>query len=257
MWSTDTKGNLLSNYSESTVFGEGDLQASRSARFTGKPYDEDMHAYVFPFRNYDATTARWISADPSGHPDATNNQFYACIPTNGIDLLELANLGVYGRPLKGAPAGTHTYGRLTVNSGEYSQLSSSQQSHFNSNGDGTYTMSVGGYKSDNMVANPNSPAGMGYYLQITYNNPKDSNGTMAGNVTNSNGSSDLEIDFVRAFVDAASNFESNQYSSLYAGIPITSKFDNCNSLLSQLIDIAGGVFDESLLPWDAIGWGIN
>ena len=47
LWSTDNKGNLLSNYSESTVFGEGSLQASRSARFTGKPYDEDMQAYVF------------------------------------------------------------------------------------------------------------------------------------------------------------------------------------------------------------------
>ena len=90
LWSTDTKGNLLSNYSESTVFGEGNLQASRSARFTGKPYDEDMHAYVFPFRNYDATTARWRSSDPSGYPDGINAHFYACIPLIEIDAWGLA-----------------------------------------------------------------------------------------------------------------------------------------------------------------------
>ena len=89
LWSTDTKGNLLSNYSESTVFGEGSLQASRSARFTGKPYDGDMQAYVFPFRNYNPAVARWISSDPSGYPDGVNNQFYACIPTVTIDPLGL------------------------------------------------------------------------------------------------------------------------------------------------------------------------
>ena len=30
LWSTDSEGNLLSSYSESTVFAEGDLKASRS-----------------------------------------------------------------------------------------------------------------------------------------------------------------------------------------------------------------------------------
>ena len=85
LWSTDTKGNLLSNYSESTVFGEGNLQASRSARFTGKPYDEDMHAYVFPFRNYNPSATRWMSVDPSGYPDGINAHFYACNPLMQID----------------------------------------------------------------------------------------------------------------------------------------------------------------------------
>ena len=93
LWSTDTKGNLLSNYSESTVFGEGNLQASRSARFTGKPYDEDMHAYVFPFRNYNPAVARWISSDPSGYPDGINQHFYACHPLLSIDPLGLLDKG--------------------------------------------------------------------------------------------------------------------------------------------------------------------
>ena len=61
------------------------MQSDRSARFTGKPYDNDLHAYVFPFRNYDASAARWMSADPSGYPDGINQHFYACMPTMAID----------------------------------------------------------------------------------------------------------------------------------------------------------------------------
>lgn len=52
----------------------------------------------------------------------------------------------------------------------------------------------------------------------------------------------------------ADNFNSNETSSLYSAIPLSSEFGNCNSLLSQLIEIAGGNFDASKLPWDAIGW---
>ena len=48
-----------------------------------------MHAYVFPFRNHNPAVARWISADPSGHPDGINNQFYACVPTTSIDVYGL------------------------------------------------------------------------------------------------------------------------------------------------------------------------
>ncbi len=64
LWSTDTKGNLIKDYQDTTIFGEGSIQKDRSARFTGKPYDEDLQAYVFPYRNYDASTARWRSSDP-------------------------------------------------------------------------------------------------------------------------------------------------------------------------------------------------
>ena len=61
----------------------------RIFNFTGKPYDEDLQAYVFPYRNYDASTARWRSSDPAGYPDGINNQFYACVPTYALDPLGL------------------------------------------------------------------------------------------------------------------------------------------------------------------------
>ena len=86
LWSTDTKGNLVKDYQDTTIFGEGSIQKDRSARFTGKPYDEDLQAYVFPYRNYDASTARWRSSDPAGYPDGINNQFYAAVPTLGLDI---------------------------------------------------------------------------------------------------------------------------------------------------------------------------
>ena len=85
----DTKGNLVKDYQDTTIFGEGSIQKDRSARFTGKPYDEDLQAYVFPYRNYDATTARWTSSDPAGYPDGINNQFYAAVPTYALDPLGL------------------------------------------------------------------------------------------------------------------------------------------------------------------------
>ena len=87
LWSTDIKGNLVKDYQDTTIFGEGSIQKDRSARFTGKPYDEDLQAYVFPYRNYDASTARWRSSDPAGYPDAINNQFYAAVPTYALDPL--------------------------------------------------------------------------------------------------------------------------------------------------------------------------
>ena len=62
-------GTIITAY-ETTVFGQGELEDSRTARFTGKPYDADLGAYVFPFRNYDPESARWLSADPSGFPMA-------------------------------------------------------------------------------------------------------------------------------------------------------------------------------------------
>ena len=89
LWSTDTKGNLVKDYQDTTIFGEGSIQKDRSARFTGKPYDEDLQAYVFPYRNYDASTARWRSSDPAGYPDGVNNQFYAAVPTLESDVSRL------------------------------------------------------------------------------------------------------------------------------------------------------------------------
>ena len=75
LWSMDTKGNLVKDYQDTTIFGEGSIQKDRSARFTGKPYDEDLQAYVFPYRNYDATTARWRSSDIVLDEDEINTNF--------------------------------------------------------------------------------------------------------------------------------------------------------------------------------------
>jgi RHS repeat-associated protein len=86
--SYSTDGAIISAY-ETTVFGQGELEDSRSARFTGKPYDADLGAYVFPFRYYDPESARWLSADPSGFPDGPNQHYYACVPTMGVDPLGL------------------------------------------------------------------------------------------------------------------------------------------------------------------------
>jgi RHS repeat-associated protein len=83
-------GTIISAY-ETTVFGQGELEDSRSARFTGKPYDADLGAYVFPFRNYDPESARWLSADPSGFPDGPNQHYYAAVPTMGVDPLGLVS----------------------------------------------------------------------------------------------------------------------------------------------------------------------
>ena len=101
LWSTDTKGNLVKDYQDTTIFGEGSIQKDRSARFTGKPYDEDLQAYVFSYRNYDATTARWSTSDSAGYPDGINNRFYAAIPTYVIDLfgiwiIRTINFSVFG-----------------------------------------------------------------------------------------------------------------------------------------------------------------
>ena len=92
LWSTDTRGKALDSYADTSVFGEGSIQQDRAARFTGKPYDEDLQAYVFPYRNYDPKLARWTSSDPSGFPDGINQHFYACNPTMAIDPWGLAKL---------------------------------------------------------------------------------------------------------------------------------------------------------------------
>lgn len=103
LWSIDAKGNVVS-FQNDTIFGDGTIKTNRCARFTGKPYDEDLQAYVFPYRNYDASTARWRSSDPAGYPDGMNQHFYACNPTTNID--------VYGLDLILVGQGGAGYGSL-------------------------------------------------------------------------------------------------------------------------------------------------
>jgi RHS repeat-associated protein len=51
--------------------------------YTGKPYDADLGAYTFNFRNYDPEMRRWTSADPRGFPDGANNLIYINNQING------------------------------------------------------------------------------------------------------------------------------------------------------------------------------
>ena len=79
---------MYNRYKQDTmIFWKGSIQKDRSARFTGKPYDEDLQAYVFPYRNYDEKSARWRSSDPAGYPDGMNQYFYAGVPTLGLVIL--------------------------------------------------------------------------------------------------------------------------------------------------------------------------
>jgi len=74
-----------------TAFGEqiaadplSDIPSSLSDNavfYTGKPYDEDLQAYHFLYRNYSPTQARWTAADPSGFPDGPNQWLYV---NNGV-----------------------------------------------------------------------------------------------------------------------------------------------------------------------------
>jgi len=74
-----------------TAFGEqiaadplSDIPSSLSDNavfYTGKPYDEDLQAYHFLYRNYSPTQARWTTVDPSGFPDGPNQWLYV---NNGV-----------------------------------------------------------------------------------------------------------------------------------------------------------------------------
>jgi RHS repeat-associated protein len=76
-------------------FGAG--TESDELRFTGKPYDADLDAHVFPYRNYKSEAGRWASADPAGFPDGPNQHYYACVPTMGLD-----PLGLYSQTRSGS-----------------------------------------------------------------------------------------------------------------------------------------------------------
>ena len=54
--------------------------------YTGKPYDQDLGAYVFAYRYYDPSVSRWTTSDPSGFPNGANNSSYAFnSPTVAVD----------------------------------------------------------------------------------------------------------------------------------------------------------------------------
>lgn len=89
----DAAGEIASL--EADAFGSPVSGAGQAARYTGKPYDADMGAYVFPFRNYRSGEARWMSADQSGFPDGQNNCLYVNNQIlSNVDPLGLATIPV-------------------------------------------------------------------------------------------------------------------------------------------------------------------
>jgi RHS repeat-associated protein len=74
---------------EADAFGAPLAIGEAPGRFTGKPYDADLGAYVFPFRNYRPEEGRWMSADPSGFPDGMNGRTYAPNVFSSLDSLGL------------------------------------------------------------------------------------------------------------------------------------------------------------------------
>lgn len=84
---------------EADAFGtplSHDGNAGNPTRYTGKPYDEDLGAYVFPFRNYRSEEGRWMSADPSGFPDGINTYGYCEDIFNAVDPDGLASVKIAG-----------------------------------------------------------------------------------------------------------------------------------------------------------------
>jgi RHS repeat-associated protein len=77
---------------ESEAFGQSITNNAANARFTGKPFDEDIDAYVFPYRNYRSNVMRWATIDPSGYPKMKNNQTYPSNPILKIDMSGLDDI---------------------------------------------------------------------------------------------------------------------------------------------------------------------
>ena len=72
---TDAAGEIAAI--EADAFGAPLAAGEAPSRYTGKPYDADLGAFVFPYRNYRPEEGRWMSADPSGFPDGVNGVAYA------------------------------------------------------------------------------------------------------------------------------------------------------------------------------------
>jgi len=80
---------------ETDAFGAPLPEGRPAVRYTGKPWDDDINAYVFPFRNYRPEEARWMTPDPSGFPDGMNHQRYLANPLGQTDSLGLSYTAHY------------------------------------------------------------------------------------------------------------------------------------------------------------------
>lgn len=99
---------------EADAFGSPLATSGAPERYTGKPYDSDLGAIVFPFRNYRAQEARWLTADPSGFPDGINGRFYIGVYANVIDPLGLAGWVVIHSSSDGGGSSLNTSGHSWI-----------------------------------------------------------------------------------------------------------------------------------------------
>ena len=106
--------------------------------YTGKPYDADLGAYTFNYRNYDPTLKRWTTIDPSGFPDGANNSVYGCnTPTTSIDYLGFFTVTVPERTAKICWAWWNDTGDSVCASGALSEavteMQNSNQGYYTNN----------------------------------------------------------------------------------------------------------------------------
>jgi RHS repeat-associated protein len=93
----------------STAYGEG----QERARFTSKPFINELNGFIFPFRLYSASTAKWSTVDPLGYPDGSNNTAYVNNnPTGDVDPLGL--LGAAGAPVGAGTWSWTTPGNVNI-----------------------------------------------------------------------------------------------------------------------------------------------
>jgi RHS repeat-associated protein len=159
-------------------------------RFTGKPYDDDLGAFVFPFRNYRPDEDRWTSSDPSGFPDGTNSQAYHGRYLSLIDPLGLATINSFMDALNyyaSGQGGTVTAGSGLIqtikNSSDYGTMKQGLTNTLNqklanvSIGDNSGTISGSGTRS---LSDAGQTLG-GLVLSLNYSGNWSGSGWQAGN----------------------------------------------------------------------------
>lgn len=73
----------------STAYGTG----QENGTFNGQWFDQDIGAFVYAFRNYMPGTMKWMSQDPMGFPDGTNNYAFVKDPVSEMDIYGLITVG--------------------------------------------------------------------------------------------------------------------------------------------------------------------
>ncbi|MGJ3243895.1 MAG: RHS repeat-associated core domain-containing protein [Opitutales bacterium] len=229
----------------------------------GKPYDEDLQAHVFPYRNYSSALGRWTSADPLGFPDGPNRHFYAPVPTVGLDPL---GLDVYltshsvASSSSGGSSGAPTGGPGFQHSSIFGQPDNpSQVSNMPppTSSDPSVTVAAGTYSSS---AGPE-----GGNLAADFNRPTDidiTEQTNHGEILPTPGMTDTE--FNEAIITATENYMQNTTNNPLdydagAGTLPGSMGDgyNSNSFIGSLLRHLGAQlpagFDSSMFP----GWDVD